>query len=124
MNILLIDDDPMILLVLKKGLENLQHKITMCDNAYKALLLVEKNNFDFILSDIYMKDLSGLAFANILQEHIDNSIPILLMSSNENIGEIIENKFGPLYCFIQKPFSITELLAKIDECKTKKQLPA
>ena len=61
MKLLIVDDEPEILSSLKrtlkyKGIE----RVTTCDQGSKALLLIQKGDFDVVLLDIVMPDMDGL----------------------------------------------------------------
>lgn len=118
MNILLIDDDPLTLEFLRKGLESNGHVVTTAENGFNALCLLEDHRFDSIICDIFMPQISGLVVANIVSHYYGSAVPLLLMSSNKNIGQFIRTQLKPGYDFIQKPVSIPDLVYWINQKKT------
>jgi CheY-like chemotaxis protein len=113
MRILVIDDDPLTIEILKKGLEGYGHQVVTGESGYKALCLLEEDRFDFVLCDVFMPEISGLIVANVLRQY-DHSVPFLLMSSDRNVGTFIRQRFSPSCEFINKPISVPILMDKID----------
>lgn len=114
MRILVVDDDPLTVEMLKKGLETYGHEVITGESGYKALCLLEEDHFDFVICDVFMPEISGLIVANVLRQY-DHSVPLLLMSSDKNVGMFIRQRFNPACDFIDKPVSFPALINKIDE---------
>ena len=122
MKILVIDDDPMTLELLKKGLSDYGHEVTTAENGYQALCVLEEIHFDFVLCDVFMPELSGLIVANLMKQYYDTSIPFLLMSSDKNVGNLIHAKFGADLECISKPIKIADLEKRINGQKKRSHL--
>ena len=58
--ILIIDDEPYILLMLKKMLEKAGYEVDMASNGQQGMELFEKDNADLVITDIIMPDKEGL----------------------------------------------------------------
>jgi DNA-binding NtrC family response regulator len=121
MNILVIDDDEMILLALKKGLENHGHKVTAVENGFEALMQLDENNFDFIICDVFMPELSGFVVANQLKQY-SHPIPLIFISSDKQIEQVIRMQYNYEFDFMSKPVSVPLLIKTINE-KTGKMNP-
>lgn len=111
MRILVVDDDIMTLEVLKHGLESHGHEVTTGESGYKALCLIDERNYDVVLCDVFMPELSGFVVANILQQQ---AIPFLLMSGEKNVGLYVRQQFPHGCEFLAKPLKMEELLEKIN----------
>lgn len=114
MRVLLVDDDPMTLEVLRKALENSGHEVFTCDSGYDALCVLEKESYDCVICDVIMPELSGLVVANIITHYFGSSLPLILMSSNKNVRFYVENYSSPQFEFIEKPVQIPALLNKVN----------
>lgn len=123
MRILLVDDDPMTLEVLRRALENMGHEISTGESGYDALCMLEKEKYDCVICDVIMPELSGLVVANIVTHYYGSSLPIVLMSSNNNVGFFVENYSSPKFDFIQKPVSMPALLSKISHIESRNISP-
>ncbi len=58
--ILVLDDEPSILLMIKKMLEKAGHEVDIALNGKEGMLLFEKNKPDLLVSDIIMPEKEGL----------------------------------------------------------------
>ncbi|MGL5888948.1 MAG: response regulator [Bacteroidia bacterium] len=103
LNILIIDDDPLTRRALYFEVERAGHKAEAAGDAYDGLRLIEFRNYDLIICDIILPQISGLVFSTLLKQFSCKSIPILLMSSAKEMQHIVSQQdFGALG-FVQKP---------------------
>jgi DNA-binding response OmpR family regulator len=58
--ILIIDDEPSILLMIKKMLEKAGHEVDMAVNGKEGMQIFEKNQADLLITDIIMPEKEGL----------------------------------------------------------------
>jgi DNA-binding response OmpR family regulator len=58
--ILVIDDEPSILLMIKKMLEKAGHEVDMALNGKEGMQIFEKNKADLLITDIIMPEKEGL----------------------------------------------------------------
>ncbi len=90
--ILLIDDDPMILGILRYVLENERYEVLDAENGETGLCLAEKELPDLILLDINMPDIIGFEVCKRLKsQETTRSIPVIFLTatgqeSNEHRG--------------------------------------
>ena len=111
--ILIIDDDKdiseLVSLILKK--ENIDSDII--NNSLEALKQLEKgeNNYDLILLDIMMPELSGTELCSKIRDKITSPI-IFLSAKKELIDKMLGYEIGG-DDYITKPFDNTELVLKI-----------
>jgi CheY-like chemotaxis protein len=92
MKILVIDDNLDTILVLLFHLKRRKHQVTECSDPLKALQLIEANEYDLIITDYSMTELTGIELAinvrNNLNEPI-SEIPIILLTGCEEL-ELID----------------------------------
>lgn len=112
--ILVIDDDPAILEVVKIILEDKGFFVVTNSNGLNIEETLHSCKPSLILMDIWMAHKSGEEIARQLksQNHTHN-IPIIMVSAN-NDTEIIAKKAGA-DDFLSKPFDISDLLGKIEK---------
>src|SRR5438876_8157622 len=84
MNVLIIEDDKLVLKSVQFDIENLGHKVAMAQSAEEAIRLVTQGEFDLIISDIMMPDLSGLSLVSVLRSVHLCSAPVIMMSALNN----------------------------------------
>lgn len=112
--ILLVDDDPIISKVIKEFLENENYRVFCVENTKKAYELLNYQDIDLIILDIYMPNETGINFCKRFKEESDFvNIPVLFVST-DNRREVILSalKFGGAD-FISKPFAKEELIVRV-----------
>ena len=117
MNILLVDDEPDILEILREFLELRTHTVTTASNGKEALdLVLAQDDFDLVFSDIKMPEMDGLTFLEKVRNNNLN-IPVILISGQGDLESSIRAlKLGALD-FIVKPVylkAVDEALLRID----------
>jgi DNA-binding response OmpR family regulator len=58
--IIVVDDEPSILLMLKKMLEKVGHEVDTASNGNEGIILFEKNKHDLLITDIIMPEKEGM----------------------------------------------------------------
>ncbi|KRM72348.1 response regulator transcription factor [Lacticaseibacillus brantae] len=110
--ILIVDDEPAILTLLKYNLETENYDVTTETDGQAALDLALNNSFDFIILDLMLPSLSGMDITRRLrQERIDTPIMILTAKDNET-DKIVGLELGA-DDYVTKPFSPREIIARI-----------
>lgn len=111
--ILLVEDDPQVCSIVKKGLEEENFAITIAMDGETGLSMAMTNAFDMVILDIMLPKLQGLEVCGRLRESGSN-IPILLLTAlgtAENVAAGL-NKGADDY--LVKPFKFIELNARIN----------
>ena len=79
-HILIIDDEPSILKLLSKILSCENFKIDIANNGKDGIKKIELNNYDLILTDIKMPEVSGNDVLQHIKENKNSFMPIVGMS--------------------------------------------
>ena len=120
MKILLIEDEPDQIKMVKLRLEASGYKVLAAETAEVGLQVAEEERPDLILLDMLLPDMNGLEVAKRLKgEPKTKEIPILAVTA---VGTVdIQEKCAQagIVDFVRKPYDSKELLDKI-----KKQLEA
>jgi len=112
--ILIVDDEEFILNLLTNGLIEDGFEVRIAKNGFDALMEVEKNTPDLIISDIMMPRLSGLDLLKGLKNNDKTKdIPILLISAVDHADTVQEGLDLGANDYITKPFKISEILGKV-----------
>lgn len=85
LSILIVDDNNINRIVMKKTIQSLNVNVTEAENGYEAIGLLKKVAFDIILMDILMPGLNGYQTTEHIRElgGANASIPIIAVSANE-----------------------------------------
>jgi CheY-like chemotaxis protein len=109
--ILVVDDEPSIRLLLRDAMASPDIEIIMAEDGSRALAAAEKHGpLELVVTDIYMPDMDGLQLAGRLIAH-GKATRFLFLSGYYDAHQFEEklNNF-PCAAFLEKPFSIPELL--------------
>lgn len=85
MRILVVDDDEIHLLILKKIFEKSHHLVVTAHNGLEALKVLESDkSFNIILTDIMMPEMDGIEFLVHLKKNVvSSSIPVIGITSGD-----------------------------------------
>ena len=109
--ILIVDDENDIAELIKDILEDEGYNITIKNNGTDAIKEVKENNYDIILLDIMMPDISGTEVcANI--RNITNCPIIFISAKTQLIDKLVGFEVGA-DDYITKPFINEELVARV-----------
>ncbi|OYZ99649.1 MAG: two-component system response regulator [Rhizobiales bacterium 17-65-6] len=119
--ILAVDDEPLILEGLSRLLANRNYDVVVANGGCEALLAIGKQQFDVILLDLGMPDLDG---NEVLRFVADRSVetPVIVVSGDSTIDAAIRALRGGAADFVRKPYEPEELLRRIDNTLTRRQL--
>ena len=115
--ILAIDDEPIILRIIKTTLKN-KYNVEIQNDGQEAYywLTKGKNMPDLIICDITMPNMNGYEFLeNIRNSGFFGDIPVIMLSGVEESKERIRCYKLKAQDFLTKPFNPEELIALIDK---------
>jgi signal transduction histidine kinase/CheY-like chemotaxis protein len=114
--VLVADDAPANLEVLKALLEPAGYALTLANDGEAALLAFASSGpFDAVLLDVMMPKVSGLEVARRLRRlHPRGTLPIVLLSAKGRDEDVLAGFDAGADDYVQKPFSVNELLARIE----------
>src|SRR5689334_14233474 len=111
--VLLVDDNPMVLEMLRQALAHFSTVQPMTDAA-DALLKAIEDKPDLIIADFAMNGMDGRQLLQkIKSRNASASIPVMLMASKTDINEKLKAVQDTVEDFIEKPFFLKEAAAKI-----------
>jgi len=111
--ILYLEDDPLLGEITKDMLTRNDFSVRWVDNGAEGLELMDTEDFDIIVADIMMPKLDGYTFLKILRDR-GNHIPLILLSARILTEDILKGFAIGADDYIRKPFSIEELVARIN----------
>jgi putative two-component system response regulator len=112
--ILLVDDQPVSLLYLKKTLSKLPNmQITTCSNAHAALNLFPNEQWDLIVADYQMPGMNGLDFIRQFRQiKGSEETPILMVTASTDPNVKYQLLDLGIVDFLQKPADASEIIAR------------
>ncbi len=113
-NILVVDDQPINVQLLKRKLEKEGLRVTAAYNGIEALESVKTEKPDLILLDVMMPDMDGIEVCQRLQAQEDTrSIPIIFITARTSKEGKLEGLGVGAVDYITKPIDLDETLARV-----------
>ena len=114
MNVLLVDDEPTILKMMKTMLQSVRFQVFDALHAKGALVLAQDNKIDILVCDIVLdKDMDGFTLARSIQTDYPN-MAVVFISGFPTDFEDLRHDFGRC-ALLQKPFQKADLINAIVE---------
>jgi signal transduction histidine kinase/CheY-like chemotaxis protein len=118
--IIVVDDEEIVLSLVRDALEDAGYDIALASSSYAALERIEKEYFDFILTDIRMPECDGIELAKKAREFIP-SIGVVFMTGYANLNTAKDAIKEGAYDYIMKPFELNEIRQAVKNAVKKKQ---
>jgi len=113
--ILIIDDDPDILKVLRANLQVAGFGVETGLNCSEAGDLIEKNQPDLLVLDLMLPDCDGVEFCRELRER-GMKFPIIMLTARDDLSDRVLGLESGADDYVVKPFEAMELIARIRAC--------
>ncbi|MNO50591.1 Sensory/regulatory protein RpfC [compost metagenome] len=113
-NVLVVDDDPVNLNVLKRILESEPYLITTVNSAQEALDWIDKKSWDLLISDVMMPQMSGYELTQKVRARYSlYELPVLLLTARSQPEDIYTGFLSGANDYVTKPVDAVELKYRI-----------
>ncbi len=112
-HILYVEDDVSLGFVTRDNLELEGYKVTHCVTGKEAMEKIEEQRFDLCVLDVMLPEIDGFDLAKAIRER-DREVPILFLSAKSLKEDRLQGLRLGADDYITKPFSIEELILKIE----------
>ena len=115
--ILVVDDEPSILKLLKEALTQWGYQVECVGTGAEALEAIRTGLYDAAITDIRMPEMSGLDLLREIKRH-DESIEVIVMTGYPTISSAVEALKEGAYDYLSKPLILDELrhlMARVTE---------
>jgi DNA-binding response OmpR family regulator len=112
MRILVVEDEARMAALLRQGLAEEGHTVTVMREGRAGLGAAESGDFDLIILDVMLPGLSGLEIARHLRVRRDQT-PILMLTARDSTDDIVKGLNIGADDYLTKPFSFEVLLARV-----------
>ncbi|HCX89249.1 MAG: hypothetical protein CO106_08400 [Deltaproteobacteria bacterium CG_4_9_14_3_um_filter_44_9] len=110
--VLLIDDEPILLVTVSDALAKAGYTVEMAENGQKGLMMFQEGSFDIVLLDMVMPDMSGMDILREIKGLYPQTI-VVMITAHGTIEKAVEAMKLGVHDFIAKPFSLDELILKL-----------
>ena len=122
--VLLVDDEPAILRLLTHLLRKAGYEVASAQTAREALSFLARFQFDCVVSDAMMPDLSGFDFVKLIREDAKFAqLPVLMLTRNRTIQDVKRAVDLGVSEYVLKPVDTQLLLEKLEYCLAKAERP-
>ena len=112
--VLVVDDESPVRELCRQLLEAEGVMVEVAANGAQGLALAAKGEFDVVLLDVAMPDLTGVeVLARLRQQHPRSHIKVLMFSGHTTPEEMSEMLSRGADDFLTKPFSVAQLVARV-----------
>jgi len=112
--ILAIDDSKKILDIIKYFLENEGYNVKAVGDPFEGIQVAQQGGIDLILLDIMMPGMDGYTvFDNLKKDTRTREMPVVMLTARSQETEKVLGLELGADDYVTKPFSITELLARV-----------
>src|SRR5256714_1511830 len=120
-HILVIDDEEPILDSLRLNLTQSGYSCTTAHNGQEGIALFENGDFDLVLCDLQLPDMSGTDVTRRLRE-LRESIEVIIISGYGSGANAVEATKAGAFHFVEKPFEFDALQVLIERALERKTL--
>ena len=121
LQILLIDDEPLVRTLLREVLERVGHTVTEASNGQEGVRCFRKNNFDLVITDHGMPGRNGLDAAFRIKKQ-KPATPVILITGWQTETDATFQKPSSIDEFITKPFDLEELIKLVEKYGAKNSM--
>ncbi len=111
--ILYVEDDLTLSFVTRDNLERAGFEVDYCEDGQQAAEKLASGRYDLLILDVMLPKMDGYSLAKKVRE-TDESVPILFLSAKSTKDDKIYGLQIGADDYITKPFSIEELILKIE----------
>ena len=123
MRVLVIEDDEKIQTFVSKGLSQDGHTVDTASTGSEGLSLWENSRYDAVVLDIMLPEKNGIALLKQMRNKGDPT-PVLVLSAKSAVDDRITGLEAGADDYMTKPFSFSELTARLHAITRRMQPPA
>jgi len=117
-SILVVDDAPDTLEVIKRNLDAHGYRVYIALSVGEAMKILEENSIDLVVTDFKMPDVSGLDLVRYVRENLKSTEVMMITGYATISGAVDAIKIGADE-YLAKPFTDDELLTAVERCLSK-----
>ncbi|OGR80173.1 MAG: hypothetical protein A2X32_05900 [Elusimicrobia bacterium GWC2_64_44] len=122
--VLVVDDETLMLAMIRKTFEEYADEIDLClaERGMAALLMIGKSQFDLVILDVVMPDMDGIEVCKALKRNPDTAGVRIVAITGKQLSEeqeeyLQKNTEG----LLKKPFTPAAIMALVNEIRGRKE---
>lgn len=115
MKILVVEDDPMTLILVSRMLEKTGYQVVKATDGQQAWEIIQKETFPMVITDWMMPNLDGIELCSRIKSHQKQGFYtyIILLSAKSEVENLRDGLAAGADDFIGKPCEKEELIARV-----------
>lgn len=119
--ILVVDDEPHVLRLVKANLESSGYKVVTATDGEKAVDLVAKERPDLVLLDLMLPQMDGYTACSRIREF--STVPVIMLTARSAQVDLVHGFEVGADDYLTKPFDVTELLMRVQAVLRRSKWP-
>jgi two-component system response regulator GlrR len=120
-NVLVVDDDPALLELLRMRLESAQYRVTTAQREEEAITAVKGQTFDLSIVDLKLGRGDGISLMEEIHS-LSPEMPIIILTAHGTIESAVEAMRKGAYSYLTKPFEPRDLFFQIEKALENRRL--
>ena len=116
--ILIVDDEPRILLLMKGLLKTNGYEVETAKDGAAALELVKGGGVDIVVTDLRMQPMDGMALFREVHA-LSPDVPVILLTAYASVETAIDAMKSGIFDYLTKPFKVEDMLACLKRAEEK-----
>jgi two-component system OmpR family response regulator len=112
MRILVVEDEPKMAGLLKRGLEQEGYSVDACLDGVDGLHQATETDYDAVVLDVMLPELDGVEVCRRMRER-GRWAPVLMLTAREGVSDRVTGLDAGADDYLVKPFSFEELIARV-----------
>jgi DNA-binding response OmpR family regulator len=112
MNILVVEDEPLIVAFLRRGLTAEGHAVETASTGREALERVHHARPDVVVLDVMLPDVDGFGVLAGIRA-VDAALPVIILTARDDVADRVRGLDLGATDYVMKPFAFAELTARI-----------
>jgi len=112
MNILVVDDEPVIRIGLSRTLEMHDFVVDTANNGHVAIEMLQQKEYDLIITDLKMPGMSGFEVLSAVKT-LQPEVPVIMITGFATVETAVEAMKAGAVDYIVKPFTPDQILEKV-----------
>lgn len=118
--ILLAEDEPSLGQIIKESLETRNFEVVLCANGELAYKAYKEEKPLLLVLDVMMPKIDGFSLATKIRNE-DSAIPIIFLTAKSQTADVVEGFTIGGNDYLKKPFSMEELIVRINALLRRKK---
>lgn len=112
MKILLVEDEPNVVSLIKRGLADNGYEISVAMDGWSGLQMTNDHDFDLIILDIMLPGINGVEICRSIRKQ-NEQVPIMMLTALGTTENIVTGLDSGADDYLVKPFKLAELSARV-----------